>query len=80
MNEILIIITINHHRVDVFHSRKLTCYSFSNNPARDFLEFYWGLFYSNPEKSSPNLTLYIGIALANGVCLLIPPNFKSPKY
>ena len=38
-----------------------------------------GLLRSVPEKSSLNLTLYMGIALANGVYLLIPPNFKTPK-
>ena len=38
-----------------------------------------GLLRSVPEKSSLNLTLYIQIALAHSMCLLIIPNVKTPK-
>ena len=38
-----------------------------------------GLLRSVPEKSSLNLTLYMGIALSHSVYLLITPRIKTPK-
>ena len=38
-----------------------------------------GLLRSVPEKSSLNLTLYMGIALAHSVCLLNILKYLTPK-